>query len=137
MKAKLLGYLGCLVCFLLMDAIWLGYLAKQIYLTAMEGRLRETYPMWPWVSFYLAYNVAIMYLVVWPQRRGLPYQAVLGGAVLGAASYGAYNMTNYAILAGWPLHISLIDLSWGIVVTACSALCGFLVVRKFQSDFQS
>ena len=130
MKKAVMAYIGSLLGFLLLDAIWLGLVAKNSYIQAMQGLMREDVHVWPWVVFYSLYCMAIVYLVVLPRKDSASGRPVLAaGAVLGAAAYGAYNMTNYALLAGWPLGISLQDWAWGTVVTSLSSYCGWRLAR--------
>ncbi len=131
MKKAVMAYIGSLLGFLLLDAIWLGLVAKNSYIQAMQGLMREDVHVWPWVVFYSLYCMAIVYLVVLPsQDSGSARPVLAAGAVLGAAAYGAYNMTNYALLAGWPLGISLQDWAWGTVVTSLSSYCGWRLARR-------
>lgn len=131
MKKAVMAYIGSLLGFLLLDAIWLGLVAKNSYIQAMQGLMREDVHVWPWVVFYSLYCMAIVYLVVLPCKDSASARPVLAaGAVLGAAAYGAYNMTNYALLAGWPLGISLQDWAWGTVVTSLSSYCGWRLARR-------
>lgn len=132
MRQFLVAYGAALLGFLILDGIWLGLIARQSYLTAMQGLLRDEVPFLPWVIFYLLYCLAIVHLVVAPnykKRTGLT--VILSGGVLGMAAYGAYNMTNYALLEGWPLAISLKDWAWGIVVTALSSVFSWRMVKRF------
>ena len=56
------------------------------------------------------------------------------GFVLGAAAYGTYNLTNYALVVNWPLSIMIKDWLWGAVLTSsCTMLGGLLWVKcSFQ-----
>ena len=93
--------------------------------------MRESYPVWPWVVFYLLYAAVMLRLVVLPlPDNASPALAGFNGALLGVAAYGAYNMTNYAILASWPLSITLKDWAWGTFVSGAIALAGFLFQRS-------
>lgn len=131
MKQAVKAYIGSLLGFLLLDAIWLGLVAKNSYIQAMQGLMREDVHVWPWVVFYSLYCMAIVYLVILPRKEnGHGRHVLAAGAVLGAAAYGAYNMTNYALLAGWPLGISLQDWAWGTVVTSLSSYCGWRLARR-------
>lgn len=101
MKTFLLGFLSYGFCYLLLDAIWLGYIAQDAYMQAMAGVMREEYPMPPWIIFYLVYCAAVTHLVIMKNTQNSAKQTFFDGAVLGMAAYGAYNLTNYAILDGW------------------------------------
>ncbi len=125
------AYVGSLLGFLLLDALWLGFIAKDNYTQAMEGLMRDKVHIWPWIVFYTLYCMAMVYLVIRPQFKAEKASGVfIGGGVLGAAAYGAYNMTNYALLADWPLGISLQDWVWGAVVTSLSSYCGWRLARR-------
>ncbi|WP_166422725.1 DUF2177 family protein [Paraglaciecola sp. 20A4] len=130
MKKSIRAYCGSLLGFLLLDAVWLGLIAKDSYIAAMAGLMRSDVHIWPWIVFYSLYCMAIVYLVIRPNYHVAQSKNVLlGGAILGAAAYGAYNMTNYALLAGWPLGISLQDWAWGTVVTSLSGYCGWRLAQ--------
>tara|TARA_R110002124_G_scaffold211527_1_gene377798 strand:- start:83 stop:532 length:450 start_codon:yes stop_codon:yes gene_type:complete len=140
-RAVLISFFAIIICFGIMDAIWLGIVADGVYQQEMQGLLRTQYPVWPWVSFYLIYSFSIVILAVQPSFALLLQQTSLvskelvivafRGAVLGLAAYGAYNLTNYAILANWSLKISLIDWMWGCFITTCSAASAGLAVSAF------
>ncbi|GAB5381922.1 MAG: DUF2177 family protein [Aliiglaciecola sp.] len=126
-----------MIAYLILDGIWLGLVAKDTYIQSMQGMLRDEYPVAPWVTFYIMYSFVITHLVVMSNlNKGLG-ASIRDGALLGLASYGAYNLTNYAILAGWPLPITLIDWIWGTCLTATTAGVGALVVKKFVSNDRS
>ncbi|MFC3121790.1 DUF2177 family protein [Agaribacter flavus] len=126
-----------LVCILLIfglfDAVWLGYLAKNLYKDEMQSLLREQFVMWPWLVFYLMYSCIIFILCIVPNREKPWFYAAIDGALLGAASYGAYNLTAYSIIEGFSLTIMLVDWSWGIFlssIVACAGWFGFQLLRK-------
>ncbi|GAC16725.1 DUF2177 family protein [Aliiglaciecola lipolytica] len=134
MKVFLIAYLGVAGCYLILDGIWLGLVAKNSYLEAMQGMLRESYPVLPWVTFYILYSAAAVYLVVLKNLHSPGWQVFFDGAILGLAAYGAYNLTNYAILEGWPLGITLKDWAWGTFVTAASCWSGWWLVSNLYQD---
>lgn len=144
-RAVLISFVTTIICFGIMDAIWLGIVADELYQQEMHGLLRTQYPVWPWLSFYLIYSFSIVILAVQPSFRNLLQRNSLcsgelivvacRGGLLGLAAYGAYNLTNYAILANWSLKISLIDWAWGCFITACSATAaGFAVCAVGKRD---
>lgn len=120
-----------LLVYLIMDGIWLGLIAKQAYLESMQGLLRDTFPIMPWILFYIMYSFAIVYLTIKPYANAKSvYPTLLSAAILGMAAYGAYNLTNYAIIQSWPWAISIKDWLWGIVITTVSSGGGW---RAFQA----
>jgi uncharacterized membrane protein len=131
MKASILAYLAIVLTYLILDGIWLGLLADATYKSAMGGRMRENVIIWPWLVFYLGYSFSILYFTIWPHAGGSWRSAMVSAALLGATAYGAYNLTCYAILADWPLNITLKDWLWGVAVTTLSAMSGYAFYHQF------
>jgi uncharacterized membrane protein len=125
MKINIVSYLATLLSLLVLDGIWLGLIAKDGYQQAMGHIMREQVIIWPWIVFYLLYPLAILTLAIKVQ---LPAQSRLyflwRGFVLGAAAYGTYNLTNYALVIDWPLSITLKDWFWGSILTSSCAWVG-------------
>ena len=71
-----------------------------------------------------------MILVVQPALdSGSWHKALLLGAVFGLCAYGTYDLTNLATLQRWPLRLAVVDMAWGTLLTAISALAGFFIGR--------
>ena len=80
--------------------------------------------------FYLFFAAAVVVLAVLPSlSAGSIATALIHGAILGLAAYGTYDITNLATLRNWPLTMSLIDMAWGTLLTALTAVGGYLAVR--------
>lgn len=124
----IMAYVVMLVTFGILDAVWLGMIADQWYFDSLAPVMREQFVIWPWIIFYLAYSAAALYLAVVPAGASV-VQAFLKGAVVGATAYGAYNLTNYSIVANWPLPITLIDWAWGTLATAVVSASGSLAIK--------
>jgi uncharacterized membrane protein len=52
------------------------------------------------------------------------------GAALGLVVYATYDLTNWAVLRGWPAYLVPIDVVWGVVLTASAASVGKLTQRR-------
>jgi|TARA_R110000751_G_scaffold18666_5_gene56603 uncharacterized membrane protein len=126
----LLSILAILLCFGVLDALWLGWIARDWYTTEMATLLRENYITWPWVVFYLMYGFVVFVLAVVANRDKPLYYAGIDGALLGLASYGAYNLTNYSIVEGFTLFITVVDWAWGTFLTSASAMAGWVGFQK-------
>jgi uncharacterized membrane protein len=142
LKAFFISLIAIILCFGIMDAVWLGVIAADIYQKEMQGMLRSSYPVWPWLTFYLIYASCIAALAVQPSFNSLMQIknnskeimfVAARGFILGLAAYGAYNLTNYAILQNWSLKISLIDWTWGCIITSCSAAFAAFSVNHLMS----
>jgi uncharacterized membrane protein len=131
MKTNIITYATLLLSLLVLDGIWLGLVAKDGYQQAMGHIMREQVIIWPWFAFYLLYPLAILILAIKVQ---LPTQSkfyfLWRGFVLGAAAYGTYNLTNYALVVNWPLSITIKDWFWGAFLTANCTWVGGLVWLK-------
>jgi len=112
-------YLAALSAFLVIDFIWLKFIARSFY-QAQIGHMMRTNINWiAAAAFYLLFVFGIVVLVVWPalERQSLRL-AVLHGALLGLVAYAAYDFTNLAVLEGFPLAVALVDVVWGAVLCA-------------------
>jgi uncharacterized membrane protein len=133
MYSYIIAYIGALVIFCAMDFIWLAVVAKKIYQIHM-GALMLTEPNWVAAAiFYLLYILGLLVFAVIPALRSQSFIMALNlGAFLGLIAYGSYDLTNLATLKGWSLTLSVIDISWGIVVSAVASSAGFMAVRFFE-----
>ena len=112
-----------LVVFLVLDLIWLGLVARGIYLDAI-GHLMAPAPHVPAVLlFYLLFPLFLAWfaLINAPDRDNA-WPVGLRGALFGLVTYGTYELTNWATLRDWPGTIVAIDIGWGTVLSAVSAM---------------
>ncbi len=122
-------YVLTLAAFLALDAVWLGLVARGLYRRELGHLLAPEVRWGAALLFYLLYTAGLLVLVVIPHRGGpLPTAALLGG-VFGLCAYAAYDLTNLATIARWPVTVTVADLVWGTAVTAASAACGLLAAR--------
>ena len=124
--AKLvLIYGGMLVTFLVIDLTWLGLVARGIYQKHL-GYLMSPQVNWPAaIVFYLIFVFGLFFFAVLPgvESRAL-VRTVLTGCLFGGICYATYDLTNLATVRDWPLPITLIDMTWGVVLSGCVTLAG-------------
>ena len=132
----MLAYLLALLSLLVLDALWLGVLARDFYQTSLGALLRPDFDPWAAGVFYLVYVAGLFHFAVRPARRtGAALHAVRDGALLGGLAYATYELTNLATLPGWPLRVVVVDVLWGAALSALVALVGYLVAgRGRRSD---
>lgn len=124
------AYAAALVAFLVLDAIWLGVVARGFYAGQLGGLMRDNVNFLVAGGFYVAYVAGVVYFAVMPAlEQGAWSRALLNGALLGLLAYGTYDMTNIATLKGWPVVMSMVDMAWGMVVTASAAVTGYWLAR--------
>src|ERR1700709_1933948 len=114
MRIILTAYISALVVMGILDGIWFSFSVSKIYRPGL-GALMADKPLIPAaVAFYLLYIAGLTYLIVLPALATDQFgSAVSRGAVFGLVAYGTSDLTNLAIVRGWPLSIALIDLVWG------------------------
>lgn len=131
MPLSILAYLGALVSMLALDAVWLGLVMPSVYQAAL-GPLLLPEPRWGAAAlFYLAYPVGIVVFAVLPAWRArAPRQGWWLGALYGALAYATYDLTNLATLRGWPVHIVVVDIAWGAVISALAAAASLALLQR-------
>lgn len=111
-----------------LDLVFLGVVAKGLY-DDLLGPLRRPTVHWPAaLAFYALYVAAVLVHAVLPTPR--VRDAARRGAGLGLVAYGTYELTNWAVLAGWPAALVPVDIAWGVVLTAVAALAGHAAHRR-------
>jgi uncharacterized membrane protein len=130
MSRSVIAYVATLIVFAIVDFVWLGFVAKDLYRNGI-GHLMAPSPNWPpAVAFYLLYIVGLVYFAVSPALGADAWtRALIDGALFGFFCYATYDLTNYATLKGWPLTIVVADLAWGAFVSAVAATAGFFIAR--------
>ena len=105
-----------------LDLAWLGLVARHFYADAL-GPLQRPHAFVPAaIAFYVMYVLVIALYAVWPARW--PREAAWRGAGLGFVAYATYELTSWAVIAGWPARLVAIDIAWGVVLTSSAAWAG-------------
>ncbi len=130
MPAFATAYLGSAAAMLVMDIIWLTTMVPLIYRPALGDMLADPPNLWVAAVFYLVYVVGVVVFAVLPALSQQNWLVALGaGALLGLVAYGTYDFTNLSTLKNWPVSLSLIDVCWGIFLTATTATAGYFVAN--------
>ncbi len=121
-------YLVTLAAFLVIDLVWLGLVARQMYARFL-GHLLNPKPNWAAaILFYLLFIVGVLVFVVIPGlKAGSLSKTLLLGAFFGLITYATYDLTNLATLKDWPLSITIIDMAWGAVLTTLVAWISYAI----------
>ena len=124
------AFVGVVVTFLVLDAIWIGVFVKKYYDRTVGHLMRSSPNVIAAVIFYVMYCAGVVVLAIAPAvPAGDWAHAMLAGAVLGALAYGAFTLTNMAILEGWTWGLVASDMAWGAFVTAICAVAGLQAAR--------
>ncbi len=76
------------------------------------------------LAFYLLYALGVCIFVIVPalSKQSWIY-ALQYGTLFGLFCYMTYDLTNLAVIRGFPTQLALIDIAWGSFVTAvCSGI---------------
>ncbi|MEP6790371.1 MAG: DUF2177 family protein [Ramlibacter sp.] len=131
MGRQLAIYGATLIAVAILDAIWLGVIARSWYQAGI-GHLMAPSPNIPAAAaFYLLYPIGLVIFAITP-AGGEWTRAAMMGALFGLFAYGTYDVTNLAILKDWPLGLSIVDTVWGAFVGGVAAAVGTVVAQKFN-----
>lgn len=129
MRRLLPAYFATLAAFCALDFAWLALVAGNWY-SSQLGALLLPAPNWAAaLPFYPLYVLGIVHFCVRP-AAGVPTRGAAAGALFGLCAYATYDLTNLATIAGWTPAVAIVDLTWGVVVTAVAAWVGARVAGR-------
>lgn len=117
-------YASFLVTLIAIDLIWLLGIAKNLYRDQMGDLMANEPKLIAGLAFYLLYSLGVCIFVIVPalSKQSWIY-ALQYGALFGLFCYMTYDLTNLAVIRGFPTQLALIDIAWGSFVTAvCSGI---------------
>jgi len=124
-------YLATFTVFLLIDFVGLSFVLKPLFARDIGPLMLDGFRVLPAFAFYAFLVFVVMWFVGWPALdSGKSLLWVFGSAALiGAAAYGTFEFTNYAILKDWTPTLVYTDLTWGTMLTGASAAAGVAITR--------
>ena len=129
-RAFVAAYVAAGVVMISLDAVWLTATNRILYQPALHDLLAGSFRPGPAVAFYAIYLVGVVVLAIMPTlESGGWRRAALSGGVLGVVAYGTYDLTNQATLVTWSTSLTVIDMTWGAILTAACAAAGQLAGR--------
>lgn len=108
-------YLIALITFLIIDGLWLSLIANNFYQSKLDFLLSDNVNYLAAILFYLIFIYALKVLVI--DRVSNIKEGVKLSIIFGLASYAAYDLTNLAVIEGWPLIVTVVDIIWGTVIS--------------------
>jgi uncharacterized membrane protein len=129
---KLLAtYITTTVVMVVIDMVWLGFIAKPMYQAGIGHLMAEKPNIAAAISFYALFPVGLMIFAILPEAANAGWQrTALLGALFGFFTYATYDLTNLATLKNYPLQLALIDILWGSLVSAVAATAGKLTFNR-------
>ena len=132
------AYIGTIIVMFVLDLIWLSQLAQPLYKAGI-GHLMADAPTLSYAAlFYLVFVFGLLWFGLRPNigAKGLK-SSFIAGAVFGFFIYASYDLTNLALLKDWPLKLSIIDMTWGTLLSGtCAAVAKFIYdkTNKFKQS---
>mgnify|MGYP006292010683 FL=1 len=119
--------------FLVVDLIWIGFIARTFYQDQL-GFILASSPNWTAaIIFYLMFVAGLLFFVVMPglKKKGMK-DSLFRAAVFGILTYGTYDLTNLALIEGWPVLVTAVDIIWGMILSMTVCLVSVKVCRHFD-----
>lgn len=130
MQAALKPYLAALLVMGVLDALWLGVLAKDFYRQEIGEQMVEQIRWVPAALFYFAYPAALVALALFPSGQPMGQQ-IARAALVGLVAYGVYDLTNLSTLRHWPVKLALVDTAWGTFASTVAGAAAAWVGQRF------
>lgn len=125
-------FLSSLFTFLLLDAIWLGFVARGFYARELSLYLTDNVNWASAFIFYIIFNIGLLIFVILPSIEKNSYSMLVIYALLyGLVTFATYDLTNLATVKDWPLLVSLVDMIWGMFVAFSVASVAFYANKYF------
>lgn len=124
-------YLITLPIFFGIDMIWLGFVAKNFYSKHLGYLMAQT-PNWTAaLIFYLLFIGGLVFFVIAPALEKNSWQYALGtGVLFGLMTYATYDLTNLATVKNWPFIVTVVDLVWGMALSASVSVVSYFLAKK-------
>ena len=123
-------YIISFVVFLIIDAIWLLFISKNLYQAEIGHLMADKAKLIPALIFYLVFLVGLVYFVISPgiESKNIT-KLLLSAALFGFITYATYDLTNLATLKNWPVKITIIDLIWGTTLSTLVSYVTYIIYR--------
>ena len=90
----------------------------------MLGEIRPA----PAILFYLLYVAGILIFVSGPAAATWQ-TTLLYGALFGLFCYATFELTSLSLLKHWTWPVVVVDVSWGVFMTAISSTLGLMIAN--------
>jgi uncharacterized membrane protein len=125
------AYIATAIVFLVVDLLWLSRM-MTFYRAGLGDLLADRPNILAAVAFYVIYIVGAVVFAVMPSAKsGSWTSAALLGGLLGLVAFATYDLTNLSTLRRWSVVVAMVDIGWGIFVTALSSVAGYAAISTF------
>jgi uncharacterized membrane protein len=114
--------------FFAIDMLWLVLIARKFYSAKLGFLMRPDVNWLAAIIFYLLFIAGLTVFVISPAVEKHSFtRALFYGAFFGLVTYATYDLTNLATVKDWPLIVTVVDLAWGMVLSASVAAVTWLI----------
>lgn len=114
----------------ILDALWLGLVAKKFYKDQLGALLLDKPNVVPAILFYCIYVIGLVVFVLNPALEKQSWLHALGyGALFGLVAYATYDLTNLSTLKGFTVKLVTIDIIWGVCFTAIASVAAYGIIK--------
>jgi uncharacterized membrane protein len=115
--------------------VWLVVVAKKFYSQHLGYIMRPDVGWLAAIIFYLLFITGLVTFVISPAVEKHSWlNAVLFGAFFGLVTYSTYDLTNLATLKNWPVIVTVVDLIWGMILSASVSVVTYLINIKISNN---
>ena len=133
-SAWLTQFLVAAVVFSVIDVLWLSTVATDLYDEQLGSLRAESPNVLAAVLVYLVLLAGLVHFVIHPAVEAGSWRRAVGvGAFFGFVVYGVYELTNLAVVDGWPAALVPIDMAWGIFLSAAVGVGTYAVVQRLPA----
>mgnify|MGYP003404526546 FL=1 len=120
-----------LVAFLFLDAAWISQVATPWMKKAVPHLMSPTPNLLAAIAFYILYLSTLLILFLIPAlTHKVGYQTLAFQTFLfGFTAYATYDLTNLAVMKGYPTSMAIADMIWGGILTMVTAI----IIYKLNS----
>lgn len=124
-------YLIALPVFIIIDMVWLVFVAKNFYQKQIGFLMRTDVNWIAAIIFYLLFISGLVLFVLTPAvEKNSWTHSLIFGALFGLITYATYDLTNLATLKDWPLAVTIADLLWGTVLAASVSVVTYFIFTR-------
>jgi uncharacterized membrane protein len=130
-KTLIVAFAVTAVVFLVLDAIWLGVISRNIYQREIGALLLAKPNFGAAAIFYVIYIIGMVYFCAVPGiAENSVMRGLISGALFGVVAYATYDLTNLATLKGWSTTLVFIDIAWGAFASAVATAAAVAVTTR-------
>ena len=115
---------------LILDYIWLVYIADDFFKREFGVLLRDKVLLFPAFLFYTLFALSLYYFVIKPNQNNSGKKWCFDAALFGLITYATFDLTAYAVIRNFSINIVYADLFWGMTVSILSTLIVRLTFKK-------